>query len=187
LTTYAVRNWAGGWDDTFHNYFPYKNPATGKWVVIQQDFDQDLGVGAWAALQQAPIYHRMARWSPQRTFYYGWNAPDPRISKQCELPPGYTACNDLGFNALKSDFIGAFKQRFADRVRKLVSKGNVLSTAEARATVEEGIAKFSLEDWLESPAEKRQGLVTLDASAAHEAMRDWPRARNAAAATLLGP
>src|SRR5262249_23043762 len=45
LTIYAVRNWAGVWDDTHHNMLLYKRPSTGKWIPFQQDFDWDFGLG----------------------------------------------------------------------------------------------------------------------------------------------
>jgi spore coat protein CotH len=40
---WLIRNFAGTWDDSIHNYFPYKRASDGKWIIIPQDFDMDWG------------------------------------------------------------------------------------------------------------------------------------------------
>lgn len=38
LDYYAIAEWAGFWDDAFHNYFYYRQPS-GKWNILPWDFD----------------------------------------------------------------------------------------------------------------------------------------------------
>jgi spore coat protein CotH len=43
LTKFAIRNWAGVWDDGFHNFYVYQRPSDGKWQILPQDYDCDFG------------------------------------------------------------------------------------------------------------------------------------------------
>ncbi len=175
-TVYAIRNWAGVWDDTVHNVFPYRRP-NGKWVPIPQDFELDLGIGKGRST--------LSPWDPAQTLYMGWNSPDPVISKQCELPPnamGITpGCNGIGFFAVKDAFIGAFKAKFDDKIRELVRKG-ILSAEGVLKVIDEEAPKFSLEDWLAAPSAK-----SCDVPAAHQTMRNWAMARHATVVQRLRP
>jgi hypothetical protein len=43
LTHWAVRNFAGVWDDGVHNFYLYKRASDGKYEVLPQDFDLEFG------------------------------------------------------------------------------------------------------------------------------------------------
>jgi hypothetical protein len=43
LTHWAIRNFAGVWDDGSHNYYLYKRAADGKYEALPQDFDLEFG------------------------------------------------------------------------------------------------------------------------------------------------
>ncbi len=177
-TIYAIRNWAGVWDDTFHNWFPYRRP-NGKWLTIPQDFEWDFGLGKAAkAVTSNPQ-------EPSETLYIGWNSPDVTISKQCEMPPppmGTTLrCNSNGFFSLKDAFIGAFKARFDDKMRELVRRG-VLSAEGVLKVIDQEIPKFGLDDWLASPAAK-----ACDVPARQQDMRTWAMGRHATVVARLKP
>ncbi len=175
--TYAIRNWAGVWDDTVHNVFPYRRP-NGKWVAIPQDFDWEFGLGKAAKGGYSP-------WDPNQTLYIGWNSPDVTISKHCELAPNamglVPGCNGIGFFALKDAFIGAFKATFDDKIRELVRKG-ILSADGVLKMIDEEAPRLSLEDWQASPANK-----ACDIPARHQDMRDWAVARHATVVQRLRP
>ncbi len=175
---YAIRNWAGAWDDSFHNWFPYRHPG-GKWVTIPQDFEWDFGLG------RAANPTNTTPWDANETLYLGWNSPDVAISKQCELPPNamgvYPRCNSNGFFALKDAFIGAFKAKFDDKMRELVRKG-ILSAAGVIKVIDEEAPKFGLEDWLSAPA-----VPACDVPARQQDMRVWATARHATVVARLKP
>jgi hypothetical protein len=176
--TFAVRNWSGVWDDTFHNFFPYKRASNGKWYLIQQDFEADFGIGKLGLTGIGTL----GTWNPAQTLYIGWNSPDANISKSCELPAGMQGgCNGLGFSALKDAFIDAFRQELNDKYRELVRKG-VLAATNVLALIEEGVGKFSLDDWNASPAGK-----ACDVKQAHDMMRAWARDRAATVNQKLSP
>jgi hypothetical protein len=173
-TGYAVRNWSGAWDDTHHNMFLHKRAATGKWNVIHQDFEWDFGLGKGLGFA--------ATWNPGQTLYLGWNSANAAISKSCELPAGMTrGCNALGFMALKDAFLGAFKNEFDDKLRDLVRRG-ILSAEGVGKVIDEGVAKFSMDDWLATPAHK-----ACDVDAAHTAMRRYAALRHSTVVQRLAP
>jgi hypothetical protein len=75
---YAVRKWAGAWDDFAHNMFVYKR-ANGKWIVIHQDYEIDMGLGS----RSVPHTGLRSSWDYNETLYQGWSD----VSMQtCELP-----------------------------------------------------------------------------------------------------
>jgi hypothetical protein len=175
---FVVRNWSGVWDDTFHNTFPYKRPKTGKWYLLQQDYEGDLGLGK---LNLAGIVG-LGTWNAAQTLYIGWNSPDANVSKSCELPAGMTAgCNGLGFSSLKDAFIGAFRAEIDEKYRELTRKG-ILSADGVNALIDEAAAKFSSDDWNADPAAK-----ACDVAQAHMIMRAWARDRAATVVQRLKP
>jgi spore coat protein CotH len=101
LSLYAVRNFAGAWDDGSHNYYLYKRPEDGKYQVLPQDFDLEFGG-----------YGR----SPSASIFIGEEGAG-------EDPVG-------GVNWLKSAVIKAFRAelraRFAELLGTVLAEKNVV-------------------------------------------------------------
>ncbi len=91
LAGFAVRNWAGSWDDTVHNYFPYQRASDGKWFFVHQDFDQDFGFFSN---------------KPATLSLYAGREGDP--------------ANALYFLYFKDAMLKAFKTEFDDKLKELV-------------------------------------------------------------------
>ncbi len=125
LSQYAIRNWAGVWDDTYHNWFPYKPPG-GKWYIVPQDFDLDFGGRLGRAKQPVTA-----------SFYIGEEGSPANIG---------------GLNHLKSAFIKAFRTEFDGRLVEL-SK-TILAPDNVLAAIDEAAKQISMPDFDEAPAIK---------------------------------
>ncbi len=102
LTGWAVRNFAGVWDDGVHNFYLYRRASDGKHEVLPQDFDLEFGgVGTQA----------------NASIFMGEDGVGPD-------PAG-------GVNLLKSALLKAYRDEFRVRFTELVggvlSRANVLS------------------------------------------------------------
>lgn len=180
----AIRNWSGVWDDTFHNMYFYKQPSNGKWILIQQDFEWDFGLGRFGGEQG------LGPWRSDVTLYIG-SFQDQPIGKTCELPipppPMTVVCNSLGFSRLKNLFIQNFKTKFDDTMKALVK--DVLSPGNVLKVIEAGVKEFKKEDWDAAPASKifcgakRDMMCSVDA--VHEAMVKWTNERAAVVSQRL--
>jgi spore coat protein CotH len=154
LDQFVIRNWSGVWDDSYHNFFPYKRP-NGKWIVLPQDFDLDFG-GA-----EGPSWKTDWAWADQTpdavgSFYIGEEG-NPN--------------NKLGFSHLKSQFIKSFRSEFNARLLEL--SNTVLSPVNVLKIIDEAEKEFSVEDWDKSPAAE-----ACDIKIRIENLRDWARKRH---------
>jgi hypothetical protein len=130
ITQFAIRNWAGVWDDGVHNYLPYQRSTDGKWVVLPHDFDCDFGGDPVDCGDFGQFYN-----APTLSFYHP------------ESGDGITAG---GAMLLKVQLIRAFRTEFAERIREL---GNTLFTEQSiDALLSEVMAGFDRKAWEEAPA-----------------------------------
>jgi hypothetical protein len=154
LDVHAVRNWAGVWDDVYHNYYPYKRPGDGKWVILPQDYDLDFNGAEGTDLDWAK------RPAATTTFYIGEEGQPLSV-------------NPLGANQIKSAFLKTFRAEYDARLRALA--GSTLSPENVLRLIGEFEARFSLADWRESPAAKK-----CDPAARLAKLRAWVQERHAA-------
>jgi spore coat protein CotH len=183
LKTFAIRNWCGVWDDTFHNVFPYRR-GDGKWLLIQQDFDWDFGLGSFGNQPSLSTFRA------DQTFYIG-AYKNSSIGQTCELSLSgeqRSRCNNLGFSRLKDTFIQNFRAEFDATLRSL-SK-TVLEPNAVQALIEQSASQFNQADWDAAPASK-----SFCGSGANQvcsfpnevaAMKQWATDRNAALQQRLG-
>ncbi|MFZ5891046.1 MAG: lamin tail domain-containing protein [Myxococcota bacterium] len=180
LKTFAIRNWCGVWDDTFHNVFPYRR-ADGKWILIQQDFEWDFGLGS---LGEQP---GLSPFRADETFYIG-AYQGSTIGQTCELSSVGSRCNNLGFSRLKNAFIQNFRNEFDATLRNL-SK-TVLEPGAVSSLIDQAAAQFNQADWNAAPASKTfcgsGGTQMCNFSAQVDAMKKWATDRNAALVQRLG-
>ena len=153
-TLFAVRNWAGVWDDVVHNMFFYKRASDGKWLIIPQDFDLDFG-GDGTAM--------MGRWMkipPSASFLNGEEG-------------NATGLAGGGINQLKSAFIRAYRpeltQRLIDLSKTVLAPDNVLEM------LDQAVTEFSMADWMAAPL-----VQTCDVQARIQRARTWGRDRHVA-------
>jgi spore coat protein CotH len=125
MSHWAVRNFAGVWDDGVHNFYLYKRTGDGKYEVLPQDFDLEYG-GDGGGFSKAPT----------SSIYMG------------EEGAGVDPVG--GSNALKSALIKAFRAEFRARLGELL-KG-VLSESNVMARLAEAQADWDQQAWDESPA-----------------------------------
>ncbi len=161
MSAYAVRNWTGAWDDAFHNYYPYLRPD-GRWIILQQDFDLEWGLGPfWPDRRCPPCGSHKATAS----FYIGQENDPSNVNK---------------FSYFKDATLRAFRKEYDDRLRELAR--TVLAPDNVLKLIDEGAAAFNNEDWNQSPSTGR-----CDVKGAVEEMRTWTRARHAALVSRLIP
>ncbi len=129
LTQFAIRNWAGVWDDGVHNYLPYKRASDGKWVVLPHDFDCDFG-GNPVDCGDGGIYYN----EPTVSFFHP------------ETGDGVTAGEP---SVLKIQFIRAFRSEFAAKITELQS--TLFSEAEIDAQLATILGNFDRAAWDEAP------------------------------------
>lgn len=134
ISQYAIRNWAGVWDDGTHNYLPYRRAKDGKWAVFAQDFDCEFGgVRTGCGSTASPL---LSFFHPESGRGNTWGSP----------------------SRLKVQLIKAFRAEFATRVAEL---GNTLfSEQRIDALLGEILAGFDRGAWQEAPAR----FCDLDAS-----------------------
>jgi spore coat protein CotH len=101
ITHWAIRNFAGVWDDGSHNFYLYKRASDGKYEALPQDFDLEFGGNGR---------------SPTASIFMGEEGAG-------EDPVG-------GINWLKSAVIKAFRNelrvRFVELLGTVLSEKNVL-------------------------------------------------------------
>jgi spore coat protein CotH len=152
LTVTAMRNFLGAWDDAYHNYQLYKRPADGKWLLLPQDFDQELGGdpnGRWPTFAHPP----------SSSLYAG------------EAGNG---SNRLPYiNRIKDALFKSYRPEFERRLRELAA--GVLAPDNVIRVIDEADARFSRADWRASPAVKE---CNVDARV--QAARTWIRERHLA-------
>jgi hypothetical protein len=102
LTSWAVRNFAGVWDDGVHNFYLYRRASDGKYEVLPQDFDLEFG---------------------------GVGTPADASIFMGEEGAGQDPAG--GVNLLKSALLKAYREEFRARLTELVrgvmSQANVLA------------------------------------------------------------
>ena len=155
-------------------------PSNGKWILIQQDFEWDFGLGRFGGEQG------LAPWRTDVSLYIG-SFRDQAIGKTCELPAGTSGCNALGFSRVKDLFIQNFKAKFDDTMKALAK--DVLSRDNVLKVVEAGVKEFKKEDWDASPASKvfcgADRKQTCNVDAVHEGMVKWTNERAAVVSQRL--
>jgi hypothetical protein len=145
ITQMAMRNFLGAWDDGYHNYQLYKRPADGKWIMLPQDLDFEMGgdpLGEWPTYAHPPF----------ASFYVG--------------EAGNRSNRLLQINALKDAVIKAYRPEFDEKLRGLAA--GLLSPENVLAAIEEQDARWSRPDWNASPA-----LKQCDVDARVRAARTW--------------
>jgi hypothetical protein len=129
MAQYAVRNWAGVWDDGVHNYLPYQRASDGRWVVLGQDYDCDFG-GDVANCDDSGKFHN----DPTMSFYY----PESGTGNISSSP-----------SQLKVQLIRAFRSEFSAKVSELSPLFSETSIDEKLTKILEG---FDRAAWDEAPA-----------------------------------
>jgi hypothetical protein len=183
LKTYAIRNWCGVWDDAFHNVFPYRR-ADGKWLLVQQDFEWDFGLGSFG---EQP---GLSPFRADETFYIG-AYQGSAIGQTCELDASSgrrAGCNNLGFSRLKDTFIQNFRSEYDATLRELAQ--TVLEPNSVSALIEQSAAQFNQTDWNAAPATKSfcgmGGAQPCSFVDEVNAMKQWANDRNATLRQRLG-
>ncbi len=161
LTYIAVRNWAGTYDDAYHNYYLYRRNADSKWTMLGWDFDFEYG----------PRQTNGARAS----FYYG----------ELGVPDNHP---DLGPSIFKDAFIKAYRAELDQRLRDL-SK-TVLQPDAVIKLADEAAKLFSMNDWKAAPVVARPASPTVapvcDLGPRIETIKRWARDRHAFLIERLG-
>jgi hypothetical protein len=135
VTTYlAIRNWSAAWDDTYHNFQLYKQPASGKWMLLPLDMDLEFGG---------------AQFDATSSFYVGtgFTGKDPKAPR---LDKSVNDYGQLGF--YKITFLGAFKAEFEAKLVELSQPGKLLHPDSVNKLLDEEQAKYSVRDAMASPA-----------------------------------
>lgn len=128
LTSYvAVRNWSATWDDNLHNYFLWKRPSDGKWVMFGWDFDLEFGQFSEAAFT----------WG----FYMG---------RQNMMGNEFSNRDNSVWNHFKDSFIRGFKSELDARIKEL--SAGILSTAMFNQTVDQAWALYDLKEAMSAPS-----------------------------------
>jgi hypothetical protein len=126
MSHWAVRNFAGVWDDGVHNFYLYKRSTDGKYEVLPQDFDLEYG-GDGGGFSRPPT----------SSIFMGEEGTGSD-------PVG-------GSNALKSALMKAFRPEFRARLAELLA--GVLSPANVMARLAEAQGDWDQKAWDESPAQ----------------------------------
>jgi spore coat protein CotH len=126
MSHWAVRNFAGVWDDGVHNFYLYKRTSDGKYEVLPQDFDLEYG-GDGGGFSRPPT----------SSIFMG--------------EEGVGADPVGGSNGLKTALIKAFRAEFRTRLSELL-KG-ALSAPNVMARLAEAQADWDQKAWDESPAQ----------------------------------
>lgn len=129
ITQYAIRNWAGTWDDGVHNYLPYQRSKDSKWTIFPHDFDCDFGgdpvdCGDWGIFYNAPTL----------SFYH----PETGDGVVSGAP-----------SQLKIQLIKAFRTEFADKVQELGE--TTFSEQNVDKLLEQILSGFDRAAWDEAP------------------------------------
>lgn len=124
ISKFAIRNYAGVWDDGFHNFYVYHRPADGKWQLFPQDFDCDFGNCAEGNPATLSFFHP-------------------------ESPGGKTAGGTPELR-LKTQLIKAFRGEFAAKISELDK--TLFSESSISVELAKVLAIFDTAAWNESPA-----------------------------------
>lgn len=130
ITQFAIRNWAGTWDDGVHNYLPYQRESDKKWAIFPHDFDCDFGgdkvdCGDWGVFYNEPTL----------SFYH----PETGMGVVSGAP-----------SQLKIQLIKAFRAEFANKVLEL--GGTTFSETNVDNLLNQIMAGFDRTAWQEAPA-----------------------------------
>ncbi|MGE5788714.1 MAG: CotH kinase family protein [Myxococcales bacterium] len=130
ITQYAIRNWAGTWDDGVHNYLPYQRSTDKKWGIFPHDFDCDFGgdpvdCGDWGIFYNAPTL----------SFYH----PETGDGVVSGAP-----------SQLKIQLIKAYRAEFASKVEELGE--TMFSEQNVDKLLEQVLSGFDRTAWEEAPA-----------------------------------
>jgi spore coat protein CotH len=131
LTKFALRNWAGVWDDGFHNFYVYQRPADGKWLILPQDYDCDFGGDPEDCGDGGHFYNES-----HVSFFHP------------ERGDGFTAGGSPEL-ALKIQLFKAFRAEYSARVDELGAE--LFSEAAVDAMLAEVMAGFDRAAWEEAP------------------------------------
>jgi hypothetical protein len=88
----AVKNWLAPWDDYFHNHFFFRRQSDGKWMLIPDDFDGELGIQTQLS-------------APESSFFNG--RENDRSNRNNWM------------NYLKDSYLHAFRSEFIARLQEL--------------------------------------------------------------------
>jgi hypothetical protein len=154
LTHWAIRNFAGVWDDGIHNFYLYKRASDGKFEVYPQDFDLDFGGDDLTRELDGRVRWTFSR-PPQAPIFAGEEGVGEPVG---------------GANALKSALIKAFRAEFRARLAELLR--GVLAPANVLAALDEAAAGWDQKAWDESPA-----IARCDVPARISGARTWLTAR----------
>jgi hypothetical protein len=124
LTQWAIRNFAGVWDDGVHNLYLYRRATDGKYEGLPADFDLDFG-GSGSITRP-----------PTLPLFVGEEGAGFD-------PPG-------GVSFLKSALVKAFRTELRARLAELV--GGVLGRESVLGLLGEAMAEWDQRAWDESPA-----------------------------------
>jgi CotH kinase protein/Lamin Tail Domain len=130
MTQFALRNWAGVWDDGVHNYLPYKRSNNGKWAVFPHDFDCDFGGDPVDCGDTGKYYNE-----PTLSFFH----PAAGNGETAGAP-----------SELKVQLIRAYRAEFAEKVSELAK--NLFSEKHINQRLGEVLDGFDRTAWEESPA-----------------------------------
>ncbi len=121
----AVMNWAGSWDDDYHNYMLYRR-ANGKWIVIGTDFNLLLTGFRWMWTDKAALVGKVIYGDATRSFYLGQQG-DPDN-------------NQDRWNYIKDSFLRVFKTEYDETLKALAPK--VFDPAVVEKLIDEAAASF---------------------------------------------
>lgn len=151
ITQYAIRNWAGTWDDGVHNYLPYQRTTDKKWAIFPHDFDCDFGgdpvdCGDWGIFYNQPTL----------SFYH----PETGDGVVSGAP-----------SQLKIQLIRAYRAEFASKVLELGE--TTFSEPNIDRLLEQVLSGFDRAAWSEAPTR----YCDLDARIAEA--KQWLKDRRA--------
>jgi hypothetical protein len=117
----AIKNWLAPWDDYFHNHYFFRR-ADGKWMLIPDDFDGELGIST-------PLS------APETSFFNG--RENDRSARNNWM------------NYLKDSYLRAFRTEFIARLN-LLSQG-VLHPANVEALIDEVAGRYAEDEARAAP------------------------------------
>jgi hypothetical protein len=154
ITHWAIRNFAGVWDDGIHNFYLYRRATDDMFEAYPQDFDLDFGGDTVTREADGRMRWNFSR-PPESSIFAGEEGVGEPVG---------------GANALKSALIKAFRVEFRARLAELLRGG--LAKDNVMTLLSEATAGWDQKAWDESPA-----VGKCDAAARVESARTWLNAR----------
>jgi hypothetical protein len=152
LTSYmAIRNWLGPWDDYFHNHYLYRR-SDGRWLLIPNDFDGELGINGLSAVESSFFNGR----ENDRSNRNNW------------------------MNYLKDSYLQAYRDEHIARLRELSL--TVLHPGNVEAVVDRVMAAYDLGEAKAAPTAVLTPMLPLcslgDAPAVAARLKSFARRRH---------